>query len=159
MTAQFHYSETQGGAADLKALLEAHPQDTHFYCCGPAGMLDAFEQACAELGHVHSHLERFAALPKASEQEALPGYTAVLQRSGISVHVAPGASLLDAIEAAGVHLEYSCREGVCGACETRVISGDVDHRDHILSPQEQAANRSMMVCVSGCRSGQLVLDA
>jgi hypothetical protein len=39
------------------------------------------------------------------------------------------------------------------ACETKVISGDIDHRDQLLSKQERAANKSMMICVSSCRSG------
>lgn len=55
--------------------------------------------------------------------------------------------------------EFSCREGVCGACETRVISGEVEHRDSILTQKERAANKSMMICVSSCKSGTLVLDA
>jgi len=75
------------------------------------------------------------------------------------VQVAPGVALLDALLDAGLNPEFSCREGVCGACETRVISGDVDHRDHLLTRQEHAANKTMMICVSGCRSGSLVLDA
>lgn len=74
------------------------------------------------------------------------------------MQVAAGTSLLDTLINAGMNPEYSCREGVCGACEVRVISGDVDHRDQILSEQERAANKSMMICVSGCRSGNLVLD-
>jgi len=67
-------------------------------------------------------------------------------------------SLLDSLLHAGLQPEFSCREGICGACETRVISGDVDHQDQILTKQEKAANKSMMICVSGCRSGTLVLD-
>jgi ferredoxin len=52
----------------------------------------------------------------------------------------------------------SCREGICGTCEQTVLEGDVDHRDSVLSPEEQAANDTMMICVSRCRSDRLVLD-
>jgi ferredoxin len=61
-------------------------------------------------------------------------------------------------EAAGVELEYSCREGICGTCETTVIEGSVDHRDSILMPEEKEANDSMMVCVSRPAAPRLVLD-
>ena len=60
---------------------------------------------------------------------------------------------------AGVDVPFSCEQGICGACETRVIDGDVDHRDSILTDSERAANKTMMICVSRCRSQRLVLDA
>nr|WP_254631707.1 2Fe-2S iron-sulfur cluster binding domain-containing protein [Curtobacterium sp. Csp1] len=54
----------------------------------------------------------------------------------------------------------SCREGTCGTCETPVLEGAVEHRDTVLSPEEQADDRSMMVCVSRARRGcpRLVLE-
>jgi ferredoxin len=57
-----------------------------------------------------------------------------------------------------VEVPWSCEEGICGSCETRVIEGRVDHRDMVLTPAEQDANQVMMVCVSGCKSERLVLD-
>jgi ferredoxin len=59
---------------------------------------------------------------------------------------------------AGCSIDYSCREGVCGSCETKVLEGEIDHRDGVLSKAERAANESMMVCVSGCKGRHLVLD-
>jgi hypothetical protein len=47
---------------------------------------------------------------------------------------------------------------VCGTCETRVLDGVPDHRDVILTPEERAGNRTMMICVSGARTARLVLD-
>lgn len=62
------------------------------------------------------------------------------------------------LEEAGVDVLSSCLEGTCGTCETRVLAGEVDHRDALLTPDEQAANDVMFVCVSRARSGRLVLD-
>ena len=60
---------------------------------------------------------------------------------------------------AGLNPDHSCKEGVCGACETKVIeAGEIDHRDGILTKAEQAANKTIMICVSGCKRGPLVLD-
>ncbi len=154
-----HFDDEHGGPPDLVQLLDGHAKDTHFYACGPAPMLDAYERACAQLGQANVHLERFAAGAPVADTTAAVGYSVELRKSGKTVQVAPGVVLLDALLDAGVTLDHSCREGVCGACETKVISGDVEHHDLILTQQERAANKSMMVCVSRCRSGRLVLDA
>jgi ferredoxin len=81
-----------------------------------------------------------------------------LARSGEVLCIGPGESILDALLLAGIDIEYSCMQGVCGTCRTRVLSGIPHHRDLFLSPQEQAANDSMLVCCSGSRSSRLVLD-
>lgn len=154
-----HFDEKQGGPPDLVRLLDGHTKDTHFYACGPAPMLDAYERACAQLGQTNVHLERFAAGAPVAAATATEGYSVELRKSGKTVQVAPGVVLLDALIDAGVNPDYSCREGVCGACETKVIAGDVEHHDLILTERERAANKSMMICVSRCRSGSLVLDA
>ncbi len=72
--------------------------------------------------------------------------------------VPPGRSILSVLREAGIDVTSSCEEGVCGACETSVIAGTPDHRDNILTEKERAANRSMMICCSGCTSERLVLD-
>ncbi len=160
LSLQFHFNDEEGMPPDLVRLLDGHPPDTHFYCCGPGPMLDAYESACERLGQTHVHLERFAAPASAAVSETpANGYTVELRKSGKTVEVAPDVTLLDALIEAGLNPDYNCREGVCGACETKVISGDVDHRDFVLTKQEHAANKSMMICVSSCRSGCLVLDA
>ena len=72
--------------------------------------------------------------------------------------VPPGRSILDVIEAAGVPVLSSCTEGTCGTCETAVLSGVPEHRDSVLSPAEQAAADTMMICVSRSVTPRLVLD-
>jgi ferredoxin len=67
-------------------------------------------------------------------------------------------SVLQALERAGVPLLSSCREGTCGTCEVAVLAGEVEHRDRLLTPEERAADETMMVCVSRSRGGRLVLD-
>jgi ferredoxin-NADP reductase len=158
LSVHYHFDAEQGAPADLQKLLEGRFVETHFYCCGPASMMAAFEQACETLGAVHVHLERFAAT--AAQSPETEGYFVELKRSGKKIQVSAGSSLLDAMLHAGLKPDFSCREGVCGSCETKVLSGEVDHRDQILTKQEKAANKSMMICVSGCTAGSsLVLDA
>lgn len=156
----WHFDTDQGGPPDLKALLAARPAqaDTHYYACGPSVMLDSFVEGCAALGYGNAHIERFSAVAVAPSAEARPSYTVTLQRSGRQITSAPGKSLLRTLLDAGIEVEHSCEEGICGACETRVIEGLPDHRDAVLSAAEHAGNRVMMLCVSGCKSERLVLD-
>ena len=156
----WHFDAEKGGPPDLHALLAARAPGprTHYYACGPTVMLDAFESTCAKLGYTHAHIERFSALEVAPSSEARASYTAELRRSGRTFTITPDKSLLATLLDAGIEVENSCQEGVCGACETRVLAGVPDHRDSVLSAGEHASNKVMMVCVSGCKSETLVLD-
>lgn len=157
-----HFDDEQGAAPDFARLLQGRAAEAHFYCCGPGPMLDAFERTCAELGYAHAHIERFAAAEAASvpaqAETGGEGYEVELRRSARTLHVPAGKPLLDVLLEAGMSHDHSCREGLCGACETRVLGGEVEHRDSILTRSEREANNTMMVCVSGCRKGPLVLD-
>jgi vanillate O-demethylase ferredoxin subunit len=152
-----HFDQERGGPPDLRAYLASKPKDAHFYCCGPTPMLNAFEKLCEELGLPNVHVERFAADPNVETVQS-DAYEAELARSKKTVTVPAGKSLLDALLEAGLNVEHSCREGVCGACETAVLDGVPEHRDGVLSKAERASNKTMMVCVSGCKGRKLVLD-
>lgn len=160
MPLHLHFDSEAGGPPDLRALLARRPPDagTHHYACGPTPMLDAFEKCCAELGHANAHVERFTPVEVKAADDARSHYTVELRRSGRFLEITPEKSLLDTLLDAGISMDYSCCEGVCGSCETRVLEGVPDHRDSVLSPKEKAGNQMMMVCVSGCKSERLVLD-
>lgn len=149
--------EHDGRPFDLAACLARQPKDVHAYCCGPGVMLDAFQAACADAGIANVHIERFAASAPVESTQGT-GYTVELARSGRTLFVPAGKPLLDVLLDAAVDVEYSCREGLCGACQTRVLGGCVDHRDSVLTQSERDANDAMMICVSGAQSGTLVLD-
>jgi tetrachlorobenzoquinone reductase len=154
----WHLTGHSGGQRlDLKAATTGSPEGTHFYCCGPNGMLGDFLSAASSNGLPpdHVHVEYFA-----NETEAFTdgGFTVVLSRSGKELLVKPGETILDAVEAAGVQVPQSCLEGLCGSCETPVLEGVPDHRDMVLSERDKQAGRTMMICCSGTKSRRLVLD-
>jgi ferredoxin len=62
------------------------------------------------------------------------------------------------VQRAGIDTLSSCRQGICGTCETGVLEGLPDHRDSILADHEREANDCMFVCVSRSRTDRLVLD-
>ncbi|MGN5476505.1 PDR/VanB family oxidoreductase [Cupriavidus basilensis] len=154
---RFHFDDEAGAPPDMKAMLAGQDAQTHLYCCGPGPMLNAFEAACEAHGYPNVHIERFAA-DSSTESVQEGEYVVQLSRTGSLVKVPSGKSLLDALLEAGLDVEHSCREGVCGSCETAVLEGCPDHRDSVLSNSERASNKTMMVCVSGCKGSRLVLD-
>ena len=85
-------------------------------------------------------------------------FTVELARSGLTLIVRPGQSILEVVRAAGVAVRSSCEQGTCGACEVGVLAGEPDHLDAVLSPAAHRRNRSMMICCSGSLSERLVLD-
>lgn len=147
------------GLLDLEALLAVPQPDTLVYCCGPEPLLAAVEQRCQPWPKGSLHVERFA--PKAqpaADPATEAAFEAVLQRSGATVQVPPGRSILQALEDAGLEALNSCREGICGTCETTVLEGVPDHRDSLLSDDEKDENTTMMICVGRALSARIVLD-
>lgn len=147
------------GLLDLGSAIAEVPPGTAVYCCGPEPLLAAIEAACATRSDIELHVERFA--PKtvvAGSDSTDEAFEVVLGRSGRTVTVSAGESVLDALLEDGVDVDFSCREGTCGTCEQGVLEGVPDHRDSVLSEDEQAANDCMMVCVSRSCTPRLVLD-
>ncbi|MFE2437852.1 PDR/VanB family oxidoreductase [Streptomyces sp. NPDC059409] len=147
--------EDESGLLDLAPVLDDLPADTLVYCCGPGPLLDAVEARCPA-GRLR--VERFRPKEAAVDAPAEEEFEVVLARSGRTVAVPPGVSVLDAVREAGVEVLYSCTEGTCGTCETEVVEGEPDHRDSVLTEEERAAGETMLVCVSRCRGRRLVLD-
>ncbi|MEU6168633.1 PDR/VanB family oxidoreductase [Streptomyces tanashiensis] len=142
-------AEDESGFPELE-FLGRLPADTAVYCCGPDGLMDAVGAAMPE-GRA-PRLERFTAA-------ATVGGTAFeveLRRSGRILTVAADQPLLSAVREELPGITYSCRQGFCGTCRQRVLEGEVDHRDELLTDDERAD--SMLICVSRCSGKRLVLD-
>ncbi|MFJ3503133.1 MULTISPECIES: PDR/VanB family oxidoreductase [unclassified Streptomyces] len=142
-------AEDESGFPDLGFLADV-PEGTAVYCCGPDGLMDAVGAAMPR-GRV-PRLERFSA----STTTGGAPFEVELRRSGRTVAVAAGQSLLDAVRAELPDVPYSCRQGFCGTCQQRVLAGGIDHRDELLTDAER--DDSMLICVSRCTGKRLVLD-
>ncbi|QRF55474.1 PDR/VanB family oxidoreductase [Variovorax paradoxus] len=153
----WHFDDEQGAPPDLAKLLAGRGDDSHYYCCGPTPMLDAFERSCEQLAYANVHIERFAAV-QVEAPAATQSCVVACAKSQREIEVPAGKSILDSLIDAGLDPDHSCKEGVCGACETAVLEGEVEHHDGILTKAERAANKTMMICVSRCKGARLVLD-
>ena len=119
-------------------------------------MLSAFEETRP---NICLPIRCTSSTSRPGKREAWPvDLSSSFARSGKEFAIPPGKSILEVLRAAGLELSYSCEEGVCGACETPLISGIPDHRDSVLNPTERAANKVIMICCSGCKGDRLVLD-
>ncbi len=140
-------------AFDLWPVFE-QPTKAHIYCCGPRPLMDAVRDMTGHWPTNQVHFEDFGSDLVRPRADDAP-FAIRLARSGAVLDVPVGATILDVLRAHGHTAPSSCESGTCGTCRTGLVSGDVDHRDLVLTPAERA--RAVMVCVSRGR-GELVLD-
>ena len=145
------------GLLDLPAFLGSPRPGVRIYSCGPAPLLAAMETACAGWPASTLRTERFVGEELGGPVRTAP-FEVELARTGATVTVLPDKTVLEAVGAVGVDVLSSCRQGICGTCETTVLDGEPDHRDALLDDAERQANDCMFICVSRARSDRLVLD-
>lgn len=147
-------TDDEHGLPTAEALLDDVDPSTAVYVCGPPAMIDAVLRAIPVDSGVEVHSERFSAAPVV---DGAP-FELELARSGAVVDVGADQSALAALRNAVPAVAYSCQQGYCGSCAQRVLSGAVDHRDTLLSPEQRDLGQ-MLVCVSRAAAGErLVLD-
>lgn len=125
---------------DLRAIDE-------FFICGPGSMVEELSQTLRELGvpgKIRVELFNSAsgttavtggtiAPPRSRDAGAGPGAAesqvqVIVQMDGRRrsfAMPAAGQSVLEAAEAAGIDLPFSCRDGICATCRARVLQGNV----------------------------------
>jgi ring-1,2-phenylacetyl-CoA epoxidase subunit PaaE len=141
----------------------------HVFICGPLGMSEAVEAACAELGlpPERVHIERFVSefggrtRPKAPPPAPdAPSRTAALVVDGKrrEVPVREGEAILDAALRAGLDLPYACKGGMCSTCRAKVVEGEVAmDLNYSLEPWETEAG-FVLTCQSHPKTDRVVVD-
>ncbi len=153
---------------DITDLLRNYEEGTHLYYCGPPG----FMAACARgtehwpAGVVHFEYFSAAASPKSamSREEIVEtgdnalalGFQIKIASSGAIFTVANDKTIAQVLAEHDIEIATSCMAGLCGSCKVRYLSGEVDHRDLILS--DSARTECLTTCVSRATSPMLVLD-
>jgi len=133
---------------DLWPVLET-PSAAHVYCCGPHGLMDSVHDMSGHWPAHQIHFESFGATNHGWADNQ--SFDVVLPLSGLRLTVPPERSILECLRRAGVAVPSSCESGTCGSCKVGLLSGEVEHRDMVLLPEERAAH--IMVCVSRSHSG------
>ncbi len=156
---RFHFDDGEAGQRfDMAKCLAEPGAGVHLYVCGPKGFMDAVLGTVRAKGwpEAQIHYEFFAAEVAASPDDA--GFEVQIASSGRIVVVPKDQTVIQALAEAGIEVQTSCEQGVCGTCLTRVLEGVPDHKDMYLSPGEQAANDQFTPCCSRAKSARLVLD-
>ncbi|MDP1569335.1 MAG: PDR/VanB family oxidoreductase [Vicinamibacterales bacterium] len=158
-TRVFTYVSREGEAdarrLDIVALLRQTRRDAHLYVCGPRRMIEEVRSVAERLGwpKASMHAESFGPSATSGDRPV----TVHLEASAVTLQVAPGTSILQAMLDHGIWASYACRRGECGSCYVEVADGIVDHRDVCLSAAERRAG--MCPCVSWPTSGAVTIHA
>lgn len=152
------YFSREGGRMDLAAVIGSPQAGRHLYVCGPQRFIDAVLETARGLGWPEDalHWEHFGAAPADTSGDT--AFTVKIASSGQEVEVPADTTVLKALLDAGIQIPMACDQGVCGTCLTRVISGEVEHRDQYLTDEEREANDQFLPCCSRAKSACLVLD-
>ena len=138
-------------------LLGECPDGTTVYACGPAPMLTLIRNRLTGRENVELHFERFAPPPVVDGAQ----FSVTVASTKAEITVAADETLLAALARSGVDAPYSCQQGFCGTCRTRVLdagNGVVHHRDSLLTEPERDSG-VMLTCVSrGSADSHLLLD-
>ena len=151
-----HLDDEPNNALNLEQIT-ANLGVAHLYVCGPRGMIDATKTR-AEAAGVPSDRVHFELFDAPAPVQGDTAFEVELSSTGQVFTVAPGQSIIEALEAGGVDVLYDCQRGDCGICQCGVLDGIPDHRDVVLSADERAAGNVMQICVSRAKSPRLVLD-
>ncbi|MDQ6619829.1 MAG: PDR/VanB family oxidoreductase [Pseudomonadota bacterium] len=154
--AMLHYDGGDPARAfDLWTLLERPVPGTHVYCCGPRPLLEAVRDMSGHWSPAAIHFESFVDAAATHTAEDRP-FRVRLAQSGEVIEVGKNDTILEALRARGHDVPSSCESGTCGTCRTTLLAGEADHRDFVLTDDEQATN--IMVCISRARSDEIVID-
>ncbi|MFT9386394.1 PDR/VanB family oxidoreductase [Acetobacter sp.] len=151
------YATGEKAAPRLEDLLPGIAPTTELYCCGPLRMLEAFDLATADRPAERLHTEYFEAPATPAGTPSAP-FSVTLARQNRTLEIGATETILDACLAAGIDVPYSCEEGVCGACQVRVLAGRVDHRDTVWPAATHEREGTMIICCSRAADDSLVLD-
>ena len=151
-----HHSSTHGRLDLWPYLSDPHggdTSDTRVYCCGPTPLIDEVLALTVHWRPSRIHVEDFAGVDALGGRRA--PFTAVWEPTGARVEVPADRSLLTALRTAGLDADSSCESGTCGTCRLRLVAGEADHRDLVLTQDERA--RFVMPCVSRALTDEITV--
>ncbi len=150
------YSSNEKQRMDITNILASSKDKTLFYICGPQTLIDAV-RAEAKKQNIDTSRIRFEHFAISVAADAKP-ITVNLQRSNIQLHVKEDETILDAMLDAGIEAPYSCKTGVCKTCAVKVVNGQAQHKDSVLSESDKSQQNLMCPCVSRADGNEITLD-
>lgn len=142
---------------DLKDLLSHRPAGRHLYVCGPTGLIEGVRDIAKELGWPENtvHFEVFKPAELDGEDAEVE---VILAQSGETYMVPADVSILDHLLDQNVDIDWDCKMGICGLCATKLLEGEPDHRDYVLTEDERNDEQQFCPCISRAKSASITLD-
>jgi vanillate monooxygenase ferredoxin subunit len=139
------------------AVLADRPDDTQLFICGADWWMDPIIAVARQQGFSDEriHVERFTAKAAAALLDKV--FDVRIASTGATYKIPGDKTVTAFLEESGVKIPTSCEQGLCGTCKTKVLDGEIDHRDKRLSA-EQRAQGYFLPCVSRGKGDTLVLD-
>lgn len=155
---EFHIDKNGKSTMELAKILANPDSKTLIYFCGPTGFNNWIKQTALACGWEKDQIKN--EVFSADSNQLLPpkDFEIVLNKSNKNIVVKKDETIIDALQMNNIKTPYSCLQGTCGTCITKVVKGDIDHRDAVLSEDEKLANNLMCLCVSRAKEGAIVLD-
>ncbi|WP_206019507.1 2Fe-2S iron-sulfur cluster-binding protein [Pseudomaricurvus alkylphenolicus] len=142
---QYHFSD-EGNRVNLDALLSDYHEGYHLYTCGPERYMTSVLEAGERNGWPEPALHKeYFTIPETPDYEN-HDFTLRLADSGREIKVDAEQTAADALIAAGIHVDVKCGDGICGVCKCGLKSGEVEHRDFVLSNAQR--EQSLILCQS-----------
>jgi phthalate 4,5-dioxygenase reductase component len=150
-----HYDQGDPSRSlDLRQILQERKNREHLYCCGPRPMMEAVRRMTDHWSSAAVHFEAFS--DAETHKPTDKPFKVRLARSGAVVEVPTSKTILEAMRERGLDVPSSCETGTCGTCRTKLLAGEADHRDLVLTEHERAD--TIMICVSRARSDEITID-
>jgi reductive dehalogenase len=152
-----HFSD-EGTRADLNRVLAGYQDGWHVYTCGPDRFMSSVIDAATEQGFPEEarHLEYFA-LPETPDW-VNHDFTLKLAKSGKEFHVPADKTATDVLADNGIHIDVKCSDGICGVCKCGLVSGDVEHRDFVLSNAQREGQIILCQSRAAAKDGTVEID-
>tara|TARA_R110002126_G_scaffold51760_2_gene141385 strand:+ start:18974 stop:22183 length:3210 start_codon:yes stop_codon:yes gene_type:complete len=150
-----HFSD-DGTRADLDSVLQGYQEGYHVYTCGPERYMQGVVDAAIRQNYPEEarHLEYFS-VPEMPEY-VNHDFTLKLSRSGKQFNIPADKFATDVLAENGIHIDVKCSDGICGVCKCGLVSGDVDHRDFVLSKKQRET--AIILCQSRASEDQGIVE-
>jgi reductive dehalogenase len=152
------YVSAERQRAELSEILAGYQAGDHVYTCGSPAFMDAvFDAAVGSGWPIEAMHREYFAVPETPDR-VNHDFRLTLARSGKTILVPANRTATDMLADIGIHVDMKCSEGICGVCAARLIGGDVEHRDFVLSNKDRG-EKILLCCSRASRQdGELVVD-
>ncbi|MFT5893848.1 MAG: reductive dehalogenase [bacterium] len=142
---QLHISD-EGNRLDMSSAFSNVEAGAHVYTCGAEAYMSAVMDAAEQAGVSEEarHLEYFS-VPEVPDYEN-HDFTVNLAKTGKSFVVPSDKTAAEVLNENGYNIDVKCSDGLCGVCKCGLVSGEVEHRDFVLSKKQRV--NAIILCQS-----------